>query len=197
MLWIIILNIYNSSVMFKIFTRPAGRLADQGLDFAGGLGTALRQRAHLAATTAKPRPCSPARADPQPAFSARMLVWKAIPSITPMMSPIWREAWLMSPSGDHAFHHLAAGDGALAGGAGQIVGHVGRVGRVLHRLAQLVHRRGGGLQVRGRLFGAARQVLVPAAIWVLAVASLSDDTRTEATISAARPACASSTPSGG
>ena len=42
------------------------------------------------ATTAKPRPCSPARAASTAAFSARMLVWKAMPSITPMMSPILR-----------------------------------------------------------------------------------------------------------
>ena len=38
------------------------------------------------ATTAKPRPCSPARAASTAAFSARMLVWKAIPSITAMIS---------------------------------------------------------------------------------------------------------------
>jgi hypothetical protein len=38
------------------------------------------------ATTAKPRPCSPARAASTAAFSARMLVWKAMPSMTPMMS---------------------------------------------------------------------------------------------------------------
>ena len=38
------------------------------------------------ATTAKPRPCSPARAASTAAFSARMLVWKAMPSITPMIS---------------------------------------------------------------------------------------------------------------
>ncbi len=43
------------------------------------------------ATTAKPRPCSPARAASTAAFSARMLVWKAMPSMVPMMSAIWRE----------------------------------------------------------------------------------------------------------
>ena len=46
-----------------------------------------------AATTAKPRPCSPARAASTAAFSARMLVWKAMPSMTPMMSAI---LWLLS-----------------------------------------------------------------------------------------------------
>ena len=45
------------------------------------------------ATTAKPRPCSPARAASTAALSARMLVWKAMPSITPMMSAIF---WLLA-----------------------------------------------------------------------------------------------------
>ena len=40
------------------------------------------------ATTAKPRPASPARAASTPAFSASRLVWKAISSITPMMLAI-------------------------------------------------------------------------------------------------------------
>jgi hypothetical protein len=48
-----------------------------------------------AATTEKPRPCSPARAASTAAFSARILVWKAMESITPMMSAILRDEWLM------------------------------------------------------------------------------------------------------
>src|SRR6185312_10161374 len=49
------------------------------------------------ATTAKPRPCSPARAASTAALSARMLVWKAIESITPMMSAMRRElSWMPS-----------------------------------------------------------------------------------------------------
>ncbi len=43
------------------------------------------------ATTAKPRPCSPARAASTAAFSARMFVWNAMPSITLMMSAIFFE----------------------------------------------------------------------------------------------------------
>src|SRR3989344_3371256 len=43
------------------------------------------------ATTAKPRPCSPARAASTAAFNARMLVWKAMESMTPVMSAILRE----------------------------------------------------------------------------------------------------------
>ena len=49
------------------------------------------------ATTAKPRPCSPARAASTAALSARMLVWKAMPSMVPMMSAMRRElVWMSS-----------------------------------------------------------------------------------------------------
>src|SRR5476649_1505110 len=48
------------------------------------------------ATTAKPRPCSPARAASTAAFSARILVWKAIPSITVIMSAIRLELSVMA-----------------------------------------------------------------------------------------------------
>ena len=41
------------------------------------------------ATTAKPLPCSPARAASTAAFSASKLVWKAISSITPIISAIF------------------------------------------------------------------------------------------------------------
>ena len=43
------------------------------------------------ATTAKPRPCSPARAASMAAFSARRLVWSAISSMVPTISPIWSD----------------------------------------------------------------------------------------------------------
>ncbi|CAB3918452.1 hypothetical protein LMG26691_05411 [Achromobacter animicus] len=43
------------------------------------------------ATTAKPLPCSPARAASTAAFSARMLVWNAMPSMTDTISEILRE----------------------------------------------------------------------------------------------------------
>ena len=49
-----------------------------------------------AATTAKPRPCSPARAASTAAFSARILVWNAMPSITAMMSTMRRDEALMA-----------------------------------------------------------------------------------------------------
>ena len=49
-----------------------------------------------AATTAKPRPCSPARAASTAAFSASRLVWKAIESMTSMMLVILRLDVVMS-----------------------------------------------------------------------------------------------------
>ena len=48
------------------------------------------------ATTAKPRPCSPARAASTAAFKARIFVWKAMPSIRPIMSRILRDEVLIS-----------------------------------------------------------------------------------------------------
>ena len=50
------------------------------------------------ATTAKPRPASPARAASTPAFKARRLVWNAISSITPMIWPIWPTTSRSRPS---------------------------------------------------------------------------------------------------
>ncbi len=47
------------------------------------------------ATTAKPRPCSPARAASTAALRARILVWNAIASMTPRMSAILRDASAM------------------------------------------------------------------------------------------------------
>ena len=49
------------------------------------------------ATTAKPRPASPARAASTPAFSARRLVWNEISSITEVMREILFELSEISP----------------------------------------------------------------------------------------------------
>ena len=68
--------------------RPLISLAAAALRWA-------RARTSLA-TTANPRPDSPARAASTAAFNAKMLVWNAMLSITPMMSPILRDDWLMS-----------------------------------------------------------------------------------------------------
>ena len=47
------------------------------------------------ATTAKPRPCSPALAASTAALRARIFVWKAMPSITPMISEMrWADAFM-------------------------------------------------------------------------------------------------------
>ena len=43
------------------------------------------------ATTANPRPCSPALAASMAALSASRLVWSAMSSMVPMISPIWSE----------------------------------------------------------------------------------------------------------
>ena len=48
------------------------------------------------ATTAKPRPCSPALAASTAAFNASKFVWKAISSITPIMSAIRLDEALIS-----------------------------------------------------------------------------------------------------
>ena len=48
------------------------------------------------ATPAKPRHCSPARAASTAALSARMLVWKAMPSMTEMISAIFLDDCSMS-----------------------------------------------------------------------------------------------------
>ncbi|MDT4867485.1 hypothetical protein FQZ97_1023990 [compost metagenome] len=48
------------------------------------------------ATTAKPRPCSPARAASTAALSARMLVWNEMLSITWMISPMRLDERLIS-----------------------------------------------------------------------------------------------------
>ena len=48
------------------------------------------------ATTAKPRPCSPARAASMAAFRASRLVWSAMSPITPMMPPICSEEAAMA-----------------------------------------------------------------------------------------------------
>ena len=57
------------------------------ISLAAAAERCARLRTSLA-TTAKPRPCSPARAASTAALSARMLVWNAMPSITLMMSTI-------------------------------------------------------------------------------------------------------------
>ena len=111
------------------------------------------------ATTAKPRPASPARAASTAALSASRLVCRAISSITPMMSEILRE--------DSSIRDIALTASAttspprsadLAGADRELVGLLGVLGVLLHRRGDLLHRGGGLFQARRLLFGALRQV---------------------------------------
>ena len=65
------------------------RLVDSAINWRTSLAADWLRWARLrtsAATTANPRPCSPARAASTAALSARMLVWKAMLSMVPMIS---------------------------------------------------------------------------------------------------------------
>ena len=68
------------------------------------------------ATTAKPRPASPARAASTPAFSASRLVWNAISSMTPMIWLISADDLRSVHRADRLAHHLAAVLGVVASG---------------------------------------------------------------------------------
>ena len=69
--------------------RPASTLRlISDLISLGSLGAALRQRAHFAGHHGKATALLTGAGGFHAAFSARMLVWKAMPSITPMMSPM-------------------------------------------------------------------------------------------------------------
>ena len=112
------------------------------------------------ATTAKPRPASPARAASTPAFSASRLVWNAISSITPMI-------WLICCD-DLAIASIASTAsrtttrallGVLVGRGDDLAGMARAFGRFLDGRGDLVERRGGLLEARGLLLGAARQIV--------------------------------------
>ena len=76
-------------------TRPAPlstRAVDSAISAPISFAAAAERCARLRtspATTAKPRPSSPARAASTAAFSARILVWNAMPSIAVMMPVIF------------------------------------------------------------------------------------------------------------
>ena len=111
------------------------------------------------ATTAKPRPASPARAASTAALSASRLVCRAISSMTPMMSAILRE-----DSSIRAIASTVLGDNRAASFrdvarfGGERIGLLGVLGVLAHRHRDLLHRGGGLFQARRLLFRALRQV---------------------------------------
>ncbi len=144
---------------------------DAGLHLAGGIANGILislaasaerwARARTSwATTAKPRPLSPARAASTPAFRARRLVWKAISSMTPMIWATWRDeasmpliAWTAdsTTSRERPASTWASRTARWA--------FLGAVGRAADGGGDLVERGGGLLQAGGLLLAAARQVV--------------------------------------
>ena len=123
----------------------------------------------------RPRSRGPARRRGRPsaaALSARMLVWKAMPSMVPMMSEILRELALISSIVETTCDDRRRRAGDLGGRRPQLV-RCAPSRRCCHRRGQLLHRAGGLLQVAGGLLGAAGQIVVAEAISVLAVPMLS------------------------
>ena len=155
------------------------------------------------ATTAKPRPCSPARAASMAALRASRLVWSARSSMTSRMRPI---SWLFSPSdsarvaiestrsamvsiestdaadGGAALLGVAQGLGGVAGDRLGGLGDLGgRGGELLDRRRRLgdrggLLRRGGGVLLGGRqqLAGGGADLLAAAADLPDEVAQVAD-----------------------
>ena len=94
-----------------------------------------------------------------------MLVWKAMPSITPMMSEILRELWLISSIVATTCDTASPpATGGIVGRGGQLVRYASGFGGLTHGTCQMLHGAGGLLQVAGGLLGTARQVGLPVAI---------------------------------
>src|SRR5262245_34522906 len=110
------------------------------------------------ATTAKPRPASPARAASTAALSASRLVCRAISSITLMMSEILRDDSSIRAIALTACAHRTAAIGHLAGAAGELIGLLGVLGVLFHGRRDLLHRGRGLFQARGLLLGALGEV---------------------------------------
>ena len=131
------------------------RFADQALDLFGSIGTALRE-----ATPRSPRrrsrvPYSPARAASTAALRARMLVWKAIESMTPMMSLILRASSARSPPSWRpptapARRHA----GEFVRGFRQFAGLPRVIGILADGRVQFLHARRGFLEAGRPLLGA-------------------------------------------
>ena len=99
------------------------RAADQRADFLAAAAERCASARTSEATTAKPLPCSPARADSTAALSARMLVWKAMPSITWITLADAARRLLDALHRPHQFEHrrIAALSHARRGVAGLLI----------------------------------------------------------------------------
>ncbi len=91
-------------------------LADAGADLLGRLGGLVGEGLHLEATTAKPRPTSPARAASMVALRASSLVWPAMLETAATTSEMLLTACTSSFSLLWARRALSADDLGLAGG---------------------------------------------------------------------------------
>ena len=111
------------------------------------------------ATTAKPRPASPARAASTAALSASRLVCRAISSITPMMSEILREESSIRAMASTALATTSPPRSATLRVLGrELVGLHGVLGVLLHGRGELFHRGRGLFQAGGLLLGALGEV---------------------------------------
>jgi hypothetical protein len=114
------------------------------------------------ATTAKPLPCSPARAASMAALRARRLVCSAMSSIVSTMAPIWPDLAPSSPTRLtgrlHGFADAAHSVRGLVDGFDAVLeGHCDALGVGLHLFAGPIgsrHGRGGGLDGVVRLLDA-------------------------------------------
>ncbi|MNY42444.1 hypothetical protein D3C86_1773330 [compost metagenome] len=80
----------SSTIFAPRSTRETESAISPSISFAASALRLARFRTSPA-TTANPRPCSPARAASTAAFSARIFVWKAMPLMTEVISAIFFE----------------------------------------------------------------------------------------------------------
>jgi hypothetical protein len=86
-----------------------------------------------------------------------MLVWKAMPSITPMMSAIFLELSLISSMVETLGDDGAAALGNLGSRGSELVGLPGRIGRLLDGAGELLDGGCGLSQTGGGLVGSGAQ----------------------------------------
>jgi hypothetical protein len=90
-----------------------------------------------------------------------MLVWKAMPSMTPMMSAIFLlDSEIAAMVSTEAPTTVAALERDIGGADGQLVGLTGVVGVLFDGAGQFFHGAGGLFQRAGLLFGALAEILV-------------------------------------